>query len=164
RRRTYRPARLAIDFLGKAVFALKPFPLLGDQIDHRDWTAANLTGHFCYIVKVHLRWRANDTVGFECRKSVALVFRNWTFHGVAYLTADIALPIGSARHQINPVMPRGAAHSLPKLIHPREQETDPDPIIDSGDRIPLMLTVASMWMPIRESEVVCGPAAAIPPI
>src|SRR5262249_44217192 len=61
-------------------------------------------------------------------------------------------------------MPRGAAHSLPKLIHPREQETDPDPIIDSGDRIPLMLTVASMWMPIRESEVVCGPAAAIPPI
>jgi len=81
-----------------------------------------------------------------------------------YLTADIGLPIGLSAYQINPVMPRGAAHSLPKLIHPREQETDPDPIKDSGDPIPLMLTVASMWMPMRASEVVCGPAAAIPPI
>src|SRR5262249_5670162 len=108
RRRTYRAARLAIDFLGKAVFALEPFPFLGDEIDHRDWTIANLTGHFRYIVQVHLWRRANDTIAFESHQSVALVLGNWTFHGLtlAHSTADIRLPIGLS-------------------AHPPEQEADP---------------------------------------
>ena len=89
--------------LRKAVFTLEPLPLGGNQINHRDWRAANLAGQFGDLVEIHLGRRADDNHRLRERLAGrALVLRNWKIHLVIPLEVDIGLaPLPLGGNQIN---------------------------------------------------------------